>query len=49
MDPQNFWKLEEHSLGKTSFTHFPDGTAEFSPWRVRYNRRLSEAAQSPLA
>jgi predicted CXXCH cytochrome family protein len=23
----DFWKLEEHELGKTSFTHFPDGTA----------------------
>jgi predicted CXXCH cytochrome family protein len=21
-----FWKLEEHALGETSFTHFPDGT-----------------------
>jgi predicted CXXCH cytochrome family protein len=24
---QDFWKLEEHSLGELSFTHFPDGTA----------------------
>jgi predicted CXXCH cytochrome family protein len=24
---QDFWKLEEHSLGETSFTHFADGTA----------------------
>jgi predicted CXXCH cytochrome family protein len=24
---QDFWKLEEHKLGETSFTHFPDGTA----------------------
>ena len=23
----DYWKLEEHELGKTSFTHFPDGTA----------------------
>jgi predicted CXXCH cytochrome family protein len=23
---KDFWKLEEHELGKTSFTHFPDGT-----------------------
>ncbi|HEX3756350.1 MAG TPA: c-type cytochrome [Rhizomicrobium sp.] len=23
----DFWKLEPHKLGKTSFTHFPDGTA----------------------
>ena len=22
-----FWKLEEHKLGTTTFTHFPDGTA----------------------
>ncbi len=22
-----YWKLEEHKLGETSFTHFPDGTA----------------------
>ena len=24
---QDFWRLEEHKLGETSFTHFPDGTA----------------------
>jgi len=24
---RDFWKLEEHRLGETSFTHFPDGTA----------------------
>ncbi len=24
---QDFWKLEDHTLGQTSFTHFPDGTA----------------------
>jgi predicted CXXCH cytochrome family protein len=24
---QDYWKLEEHKLGETSFTHFPDGTA----------------------
>jgi predicted CXXCH cytochrome family protein len=24
---RDFWKLEEHKLGETSFTHFPDGTA----------------------
>jgi predicted CXXCH cytochrome family protein len=23
----DFWELEEHKLGQTSFTHFPDGTA----------------------
>ncbi|HSI14197.1 MAG TPA: c-type cytochrome [Chthoniobacter sp.] len=23
----DYWKLEEHELGKTTFTHFPDGTA----------------------
>jgi predicted CXXCH cytochrome family protein len=23
----DFWKLEEHKLGKTTFTHFADGTA----------------------
>ncbi|HEY2464752.1 MAG TPA: c-type cytochrome [Steroidobacteraceae bacterium] len=23
----DFWKLEEHELGKLTFTHFPDGTA----------------------
>jgi predicted CXXCH cytochrome family protein len=23
----DFWKLEPHALGETSFTHFPDGTA----------------------
>ena len=27
LDLQGFWKLEEHKLGETSFTHFPDGTA----------------------
>jgi predicted CXXCH cytochrome family protein len=26
LDLKNFWKLEEHKLGETSFTHFPDGT-----------------------
>jgi predicted CXXCH cytochrome family protein len=24
---RNFWQLEEHNLGETTFTHFPDGTA----------------------
>ena len=24
---QDFWQLEEHKLGETSFTHFADGTA----------------------
>jgi predicted CXXCH cytochrome family protein len=24
---KDYWKLEEHRLGETSFTHFPDGTA----------------------
>ena len=24
---QDFWELEEHKLGETSFTHFPEGTA----------------------
>ena len=23
----DFWRLEDHTLGETSFTHFPDGTA----------------------
>jgi predicted CXXCH cytochrome family protein len=23
----DFWKLEEHKVGETTFTHFPDGTA----------------------
>lgn len=23
----DYWRLEEHKLGETSFTHFPDGTA----------------------
>jgi predicted CXXCH cytochrome family protein len=27
MNLKDFWKLEEHKLGETSFTHFPDGTA----------------------
>jgi len=26
LELQNYWKLEEHKLGETSFTHFPDGT-----------------------
>jgi predicted CXXCH cytochrome family protein len=26
-DLQNFWRLEEHKLGQTTFTHFADGTA----------------------
>src|SRR5258707_13068596 len=24
---QDYWMLEEHKLGETTFTHFPDGTA----------------------
>src|SRR5580658_3385818 len=24
---QDFWRLEDHTLGMTSFTHFPEGTA----------------------
>jgi predicted CXXCH cytochrome family protein len=24
---KDFWKLEDHTLGETTFTHFPDGTA----------------------
>jgi predicted CXXCH cytochrome family protein len=24
---QDFWKVEDHTLGMTSFTHFPEGTA----------------------
>jgi len=24
---KDFWQLEEHTLGETTFTHFPDGTA----------------------
>jgi predicted CXXCH cytochrome family protein len=24
---KDFWQLEEHKLGETTFTHFPDGTA----------------------
>ena len=24
---RDFWQLEEHTLGQTTFTHFPDGTA----------------------
>lgn len=24
---QDFWQLEDHTLGETTFTHFPDGTA----------------------
>jgi predicted CXXCH cytochrome family protein len=24
---QDFWQLEEHTLGETTFTHFPDGSA----------------------
>jgi predicted CXXCH cytochrome family protein len=27
LDLKNFWELEEHKLGETTFTHFPDGTA----------------------
>jgi predicted CXXCH cytochrome family protein len=26
LDLKSFWKLEEHKLGDTTFTHFPDGT-----------------------
>jgi predicted CXXCH cytochrome family protein len=27
LDLKDFWDLEEHKLGETTFTHFPDGTA----------------------
>jgi predicted CXXCH cytochrome family protein len=27
MNLSDYWKLEEHKLGETTFTHFPDGTA----------------------
>jgi predicted CXXCH cytochrome family protein len=27
LDLQDYWQLEEHKLGETTFTHFPDGTA----------------------
>jgi len=27
LDLQDYWQLEEHTLGETSFTHFADGTA----------------------
>jgi len=27
LELKNFWKLEEHTLGQLSFTHFPEGTA----------------------
>jgi predicted CXXCH cytochrome family protein len=27
LDLQDYWKLEEHTLGETTFTHFADGTA----------------------
>jgi predicted CXXCH cytochrome family protein len=27
LDLKDYWKLEEHKLGETTFTHFPDGTA----------------------
>jgi hypothetical protein len=30
---QDYWQLEEHKLGETSFTHFPDGTAHKNPRR----------------
>jgi len=30
-DLKNYWKLEDHTLGETTFTHFPDGTAPQEP------------------
>ena len=27
MNLQEYWQLEDHKLGETTFTHFPDGTA----------------------
>jgi hypothetical protein len=27
MKLSDFWELEDHKLGETTFTHFPDGTA----------------------
>jgi predicted CXXCH cytochrome family protein len=28
LDLKNFWTLEEHHYGETTFTHFPEGTAK---------------------
>jgi predicted CXXCH cytochrome family protein len=43
----DFWKLEEHKLGETTFTHFPDGTAHKNRMQgndfvqsVMYNRSV---------
>ena len=27
LDLKDFWRLEDHKLGETTFTHFADGTA----------------------
>ena len=27
LDLKDFWQLEDHKIGETTFTHFPDGTA----------------------
>jgi hypothetical protein len=27
LDLADYWQLEDHQLGETTFTHFPDGTA----------------------
>jgi predicted CXXCH cytochrome family protein len=45
---KDYWKLEEHKLGETSFTHFPDGTAHKNRMQgndfvqsVMYNRGVT--------
>jgi predicted CXXCH cytochrome family protein len=48
LDLQSFWKLEEHKLGETTFTHFPDGSAHKNRMQgndfvssVMYNRGVT--------
>jgi hypothetical protein len=38
----DFWRLEDHQLGKTTFTLFPDGTAHKN--RMQGNEQLPRSA-----
>ena len=45
----DFWELEEHKPGETTFTHFPDGTGhvfdEATPRTMRVGDRVSLAVE----
>ena len=48
---KDFWKLEEHHLGETTFTHFPDGTGaeKSNAGRMISSKASCIAAASPAS